>query len=108
MVMLPIVDVILSCIFPNVKTMPAKYELRSSDLVVQEHRSTFYLPYWNLPFAQHLVPRLREFHANLSILDNQLDALIRRAINTQQVDDVEALQVRPHLVALLAVCSLRL
>ena len=63
-------------------------------LNLQEHRSTFYLPYWNFPLAKQLVPRLREFHANLDVIDTQLDALITRAVNTKQVDDIEALQVR--------------
>lgn len=58
-----------------------------------EHRSTFYLPYWNLPFAELLVPRLREFRSALSILDTQLDELIRQAMATKQEDDIEALQV---------------
>lgn len=61
---------------------------------MQEHRSTFYFPYWNIPGARFVVPRLRDFHANLSLIDKQLDDLIQRAINTQQVDDIEALQVR--------------
>lgn len=63
---------------------------------VQEHRSTFYFPYWNIPGARFVVPRLREFHANLGVLDTQLDDLIRRAVASKQVDDIEALQARDY------------
>lgn len=61
---------------------------------LQEHRSTFYLPYWNIPFSDVVVPRLRDFKANMAILDQQLDELIRLAINTKQEDDIESLQAR--------------
>jgi cytochrome P450 family 97 subfamily B polypeptide 3 len=63
---------------------------------VQEHRSTFYLPYWNIPLARYVVPRLREFHTNLAILDDQLDDLIRLAVHSKQLDDIEALQARDY------------
>ena len=32
-----------------------------------EHRSTFYIPYWNLPLAMQLVPRQRRFTKNLRV-----------------------------------------
>lgn len=32
-----------------------------------EHRSTFYIPYWNLPLAMQLVPRQRRFTKNLGV-----------------------------------------
>ena len=32
-----------------------------------EHRSTFYFPYWNLPFASQLVPRQIQFQADLKV-----------------------------------------
>lgn len=66
---------------------------------VQEHRSTFYLPYWNIPLSDLLIPRLREFKANMDIIDSQLDDLISLAVNTKQEDDIEALQVPPLLPA---------
>lgn len=40
------------------------------------------------------VPRLRDFKANMAVLDQQLDELIRLAINTKQEDDIESLQAR--------------
>lgn len=63
-------------------------------LVLQEHRSTFYLPYWNIPLSDVFVPRLRDFKANMAVLDQQLDELIRLAVNTKQEDDIESLQAR--------------
>jgi len=62
----------------------------------QEHRATFYLPYWNIPGARFVVPRLREFHRDLDVLDAQLNALIRRAVDSKQEDDLEALQARDY------------
>lgn len=61
-----------------------------------EHRSTFYVPYWNIPFADRFVPRLREFRANMAIIDSQLDDLISLAVNSKQEEDIEALQARDY------------
>ena len=41
-----------------------------------EHRSTFYIPYWNLPLAGVLVPRQRRFRADLAVINACLDGLI--------------------------------
>jgi hypothetical protein len=64
---------------------------------MQEHRATFYFPYWNIPLSDVLVPRLREFKASMAVVDAQLDDLIRMAVNTKQEGDIEALQVWPGL-----------
>lgn len=61
-----------------------------------EHRSTFYIPYWNLPFAKNLVPRQRKFYADLAVINDCLDGLIAQAKNTRQTDDAEALQARDY------------
>jgi len=61
-----------------------------------EHRSTFYIPYWNLPFAKNLVPRQRKFFADLAVINDCLDDLIAQAKNTRQTDDAEALQARDY------------
>lgn len=61
-----------------------------------EHRSTFYIPYWNLPFAKNLVPRQRQFYADLAVINNCLDELIATAKATRQTDDAEALQARDY------------
>jgi hypothetical protein len=41
-----------------------------------EHRSTFYIPYWNLPLSAVLVPRQRRFRADLAVINACLDDLI--------------------------------
>ena len=61
-----------------------------------EHRSTFYLPYWNLPFADTLVPRQRKFKEDMQYINGQLDVLIDKARNSQSLDDIEALQARNY------------
>lgn len=61
-----------------------------------EHRSTFYIPYWNLPFAKNLVPRQRQFYADLKVINDCLDDLIAQAKNTRQTEDAEALQARDY------------
>ena len=61
-----------------------------------EHRSTFYIPYWNIPVTRYLVPRQRKFHADLEVINDCLDGLIARAKQTRQADDVEALQARDY------------
>lgn len=62
-----------------------------------EHRSTFYIPYWNIPLARWLVPRQRKFQKDLKIINDCLDALIKNAKSTRQETDVEQLQQRDYL-----------
>ncbi|KAK1281568.1 hypothetical protein QJS10_CPB22g00307 [Acorus calamus] len=61
-----------------------------------EHRSTFYIPYWKVPFARWIVPRQRKFHKDLIVINNCLDGLIRNAKETRQETDVEKLQQRDY------------
>ena len=61
-----------------------------------EHRSTFYIPYWNIPVTRYIVPRQRKFHADLEVINDCLDGLIARAKQTRQADDVDALQARDY------------
>jgi cytochrome P450 family 97 subfamily B polypeptide 3 len=61
-----------------------------------EHRSTFYIPYWNLPGAKFLVPRQRAFNADLAVINECLDGLISQAKESRQADDIEALQARDY------------
>jgi cytochrome P450 family 97 subfamily B polypeptide 3 len=67
-----------------------------SALVEAEHRSMTPAPYWDLPLANQLVPRLRKFNADLRLLNNVLDDLIVRAKNTRQVEDIEELERRNY------------
>ena len=48
-----------------------------------EHRSVTPFPYWNIPLANLLVPRLRKFNRDLRLLDGILNELIDKALVTQ-------------------------
>lgn len=67
-----------------------------SALVEAEHRSMTPAPYWDLPFANQLVPRLRKFNSDLKILDDVLTNLIDLAKNSRQVEDIEELESRNY------------
>ncbi|KAL7441499.1 hypothetical protein ACHAXM_011546 [Skeletonema potamos] len=67
-----------------------------SALVEAEHRSMTPAPYWDLPFANELVPRLRKFNSDLKILDDVLTDLINRAKSSRQVEDIEELEKRDY------------
>jgi cytochrome P450 family 97 subfamily B polypeptide 3 len=61
-----------------------------------EHRSATPFPYWKLPLANWLVPRLRAFNRDLAILNNVLDELIAQALKTRNAMDVEELEKRDY------------
>lgn len=65
-------------------------------LVEAEHRSMTPAPYWDLPFANQLVPRLRAFNNDLDLLNDVLDDLINRAKSSRQVEDIEELEKRDY------------
>jgi cytochrome P450 family 97 subfamily B polypeptide 3 len=67
-----------------------------SALVEAEHRSMTPAPYWQLPLANQLVPRLRKFNADLALLNNVLDELIDRAKNTRSETDLPELEKRNY------------
>lgn len=53
-------------------------------------------PYWDLPLANQVVPRLRRFNANLKLLNNVLDELIDLAKSTRVVEDIDELEKRNY------------
>jgi cytochrome P450 len=61
-----------------------------------EHRSTFYLPYWNVALLRWLVPRQRKFAQDLQVINATLDGLISEAIASRTEEDAEALQQRDY------------
>jgi len=67
-----------------------------SALLEAEHRSMTPAPYWDLPFANQLVPRLRKFNGDLKILDDVLTNLISMAKNSREVEDIEDLERRDY------------
>jgi cytochrome P450 len=65
-------------------------------LVEAEHRSMTPAPYWDLPLANQLVPRLRKFNSDLKLLNDVLDNLIDTAKSTRSVEDIEELEKRNY------------
>ena len=61
-----------------------------------EHRSTSFIPYWNLPFASSYMSNLRDFEDNMQLLNNVLDELIKNALATQDKADLEELESRDY------------
>jgi cytochrome P450 len=53
-------------------------------------------PYWDLPLANQVVPRLRKFNSDLKLLNDVLDDLVNRAKSTRQVEDIEELEQRNY------------
>ena len=60
------------------------------------HRSTFYVPYWDLPFADVLVPRQRKFKENMTVINDTLNELIKQAQQMSYTEDLEELQKRDY------------
>jgi cytochrome P450 len=77
---------------PNNKQHPPPQQQHAE----AEHRSTFYIPYWNVPLLRALVPRQRAFARDMAVIDATLDDLISRARATRSEDDLEALQARDY------------
>jgi cytochrome P450 len=67
-----------------------------SALLEAEHRSMTPAPYWDIPLANQVVPRLRKFNGDLKILNDVLDKLIDRAKNTRAVEDIAELEQRNY------------
>lgn len=61
-----------------------------------EHRSTVFLPYWKIPGAPQLVPRLRAFYSDLNILHDTLNDLIAAAKVSATSLDLPDLQARDY------------
>jgi len=61
-----------------------------------EHRSTFYFPYWNIPGASLVVPRQRQFQADLRLINECLTTMIRQARETREEADMEDLQNKDY------------
>lgn len=61
-----------------------------------EHRSTSFIPYWKIPGAPSLVPRLRRFYADMKLLNDTLDTLIRSARESATSVDLDDLQQRNY------------
>ena len=61
-----------------------------------EHRSTSFIPYWNLPFAARFMEGQREFRRDMGMLDDILTELINDCVNTRREASVEELEERDN------------
>lgn len=61
-----------------------------------EHRSTSFIPYWNLPYADKWMGGQVEFRRDMGMLDDILTGLINRAIVTRREATVEELEKRDY------------
>ena len=59
-----------------------------------EHRSSSFIPYWNLPYAEKWMGGQVEFRKDMGMLDSILTQLINRAVETRREASVEELEVR--------------
>ena len=59
-----------------------------------EHRSSSFIPYWNLPYADKWMGGQVEFRKDMGMLDEILTKLINRAVETRQEASVEELEER--------------
>lgn len=59
-----------------------------------EHRSTSFIPYWNLPYADQWMGGQVEFRRDMTMLDDILADLINKAVTTRSEATVEELEKR--------------
>jgi cytochrome P450 len=61
-----------------------------------EHRSSSFIPYWNLPYAEKWMGGQIEFNRDMTMLDDILADLINRAVITRQEATIEELEKRDN------------
>eukprot|EP00291_Cryptomonas_curvata_P020761 CAMPEP_0172165816 /NCGR_PEP_ID=MMETSP1050-20130122/8625_1 /TAXON_ID=233186 /ORGANISM="Cryptomonas curvata, Strain CCAP979/52" /LENGTH=561 /DNA_ID=CAMNT_0012836335 /DNA_START=256 /DNA_END=1937 /DNA_ORIENTATION=- len=65
-----------------------------------EHRSTFLVPYWSVPFLgsghYSIVPRQREFAGHLRVLNDKLEEMVLAAKRLKHEGDLEMLEKRDY------------
>lgn len=61
-----------------------------------EHRSSSFIPYWNLPYADQWMGKQVEFREDMTMLDNILADLINRAVDTRREASIEDLEERDN------------
>mmetsp|Transcript_32077 Transcript_32077/g.47195 ORF Transcript_32077/g.47195 Transcript_32077/m.47195 type:complete len:742 (+) Transcript_32077:92-2317(+) len=61
-----------------------------------EHRSSSFIPYWNLPYADKWMDGQVEFRKDMTMLDDILTNLINQAVKTRQEATVEELEQRDN------------
>ena len=61
-----------------------------------EHRSSSFIPYWNLPYADKWMGGQVEFRRDMTMLDDILAGLINRAVMTRSEATAEELEEREY------------
>merc|ERR1712176_1204400 len=61
-----------------------------------EHRSSSFIPYWNLPYADRWMGGQVEFRKDMTMLDDILAELINRAVESRKEASVEELEQREN------------
>ncbi|CAB9509766.1 Psoralen synthase (Fragment) [Seminavis robusta] len=61
-----------------------------------EHRSSSFIPYWNLPYADQWMGGQVEFRKDMTMLDDILCDLINQAVMTRQEASIEELEEREN------------
>jgi len=61
-----------------------------------EHRSSSFIPYWNLPYADKWMGGQVEFRNDMTMLDDILADLINDAVRTRREASVEELELREN------------
>ena len=61
-----------------------------------EHRSTFPLPYWQIPGAMEAVPRQKQFSEDIEMINAELTKLIREALENKQDVDLSEFESRDY------------
>ena len=61
-----------------------------------EHRSTSFIPYWNLPYADKWMGGQVEFRRDMTMLDDILADLINRAVTSRKEASIEELEQREN------------
>jgi cytochrome P450 len=61
-----------------------------------EHRSSSFIPYWNLPYADNWMGSQVEFRRDMTMLDDILANLINEAVSTRREATIEELEEREN------------
>jgi cytochrome P450 len=61
-----------------------------------EHRSSSFIPYWNLPYADQWMGGQVEFRKDMTMLDDILADLINDAVSTRKEASIEELELREN------------
>jgi len=59
-----------------------------------EHRTSFFIPYWNLPKADQWIAGQIEFRRDMTLLDDIIADLINKAVSTRSEATKEELEAR--------------